>query len=292
MDIMLRTMRSGDDFAQHQIDLGPKGQLLAAEYGTREQLPTVYLHGFMGSRLEPRAAMRPLGNIVAFDRIGYGGSTAAADPLSLTDFGERIALALDRLGITACRLVGVSAGGPFAAAAAAVLGDRVAHLSLVCALADPSAIGDGRAGLILRARRHLRLLRVFMPHLLRRVRRSGLDQRLGRMAIRRDLGPIRAADPDKVAERLFASYREGTRNGTAGLVIDIATLTTAWDFDLAKIAAPTLILEGGADNVVGAGQGAWWRRHLPDARHLVLPDETHISLVINHAERIASGAWD
>lgn len=285
-------MRSGDEFAQHQIDLGPRGHLLAAEYGARETIPTVYLHGFMGSRLEPRAALRPLGNIVAFDRIGYGGSTASDGPVSLADFGQRITVALDRLGIDACRLVGVSAGGPFAAAAAVALGQRVVHLSLVCALADPSVIGDGRAGLILRARRHLRLLRVFLPHLLRRARRSGLDQRLARLGLRRDLGPIRAADPEEVAERLFASYREGTRNGTAGLVTDIATLTTAWDFEPAGILAPTLILEGGADNVVGAGQGAWWRRHLPDARHLVLPDETHISLVINHAERIASGAWD
>jgi pimeloyl-ACP methyl ester carboxylesterase len=290
--MMLRTMRSGDDFAQHQIDLGGQNILLAAEYGPRETVPTVYLHGFMGSRLEPRVALEPLGNVIAVDRPGYGGSFLDGTTASLRGFAVQLTAALDKLEVASCRLVGVSAGGPYAAAAAVELGSRVQHLSLVCSLADPSALSHGRARLIMHARRHLRLIRLIVPRVLQHARRSGFDRRMARFVMRRDLLRIGSQGQEHVLDRLLASYREGTRHGLAGMFADIAILTNRWDFDPTAITVPTLILEGGADTVVGARQGAWWRTQLPDARHIVVPDETHISLVVNHADRIASGVWD
>ena len=95
--------------------------------GAIDGYPIVYFHGTPGSRLDlvfgeehvDRQGVR----IVWFDRPGYGGSTESAFGLSSV---ARDALSIaDSLGLGAFTTLGLSGGGPFALATAAVGGVRV-----------------------------------------------------------------------------------------------------------------------------------------------------------------------
>jgi pimeloyl-ACP methyl ester carboxylesterase len=110
---------------------------IAGEPGGR---PVLFCHGLADSRLSARVfgpAARELGLcLVAPDRPGTGGT----DPRRLrrlADWVEDAALVLDALVRGPAAVLGISAGGPFAAACAARLPGRVRSLTLICPLGPP-----------------------------------------------------------------------------------------------------------------------------------------------------------
>lgn len=92
------------------------------------------LHGTPGSRLKfaslDAAAGRHGLRLICPDRWGYGGTDAPAVPV-LDDYGDDLVQLADALGLVGFSLLGVSGGGPFAAAAAHRCAARVRSLALV-----------------------------------------------------------------------------------------------------------------------------------------------------------------
>jgi len=117
------------------------GSVIAVEVaGEQGAAPVLLCHGLADSRLSARLftqAARELGlRIMAPDRPGVGGT----DPRRLgrlADWVEDAALVLDGLRAESAALLGISAGGPFAAACAARIPGRVRSLTLVCPLGPP-----------------------------------------------------------------------------------------------------------------------------------------------------------
>ncbi len=117
------------------------GSVIAVEVaGEQGATPVLFCHGLADSRLSVHLftqAARELGlRLVAPDRPGIGRT----DPRRLrrlADWVEDAALVLDAAGAGPVALLGVSAGGPFAAACAARLPGRVRSLTLVCPLGAP-----------------------------------------------------------------------------------------------------------------------------------------------------------
>lgn len=112
----------------------------------------LFLHGVPSSAseaapLHERAAAAGVA-LLAVDRPGLGGSSAALPgaPLSLQSFAADLGSLLEGLQLGPVALAGESGGGPYAAAAAALLGpSRVDQLHLIAAL-GPLA-GEGALGL-------------------------------------------------------------------------------------------------------------------------------------------------
>jgi len=117
------------------------GSVIAVEVaGEQGGAPVLLCHGLADSRLPARLftqAARELGlRIMTPDRPGTGGT----DPRRLgrlADWVEDAALVLDGLRAESAALLGISAGGPFAAACAARIPGRVRSLTLVCPLGPP-----------------------------------------------------------------------------------------------------------------------------------------------------------
>src|SRR5258708_27920770 len=117
------------------------GSVIAVEVaGEQGETPVLFCHGLADSRLSAHLftpAARELGlRVVAPDRPGAGGT----DPRRLrrlADWAEDAALVLDALGVDSTAVLGISAGGPFAAACAARLPGRVRSLPLVSPLRPP-----------------------------------------------------------------------------------------------------------------------------------------------------------
>jgi pimeloyl-ACP methyl ester carboxylesterase len=281
-------LATGPAFSQHRVHLGDGRRVVCAEYGQRSELPIIYLHGFLGSRLEPRAAGETGANLIAVDRPGYGGSPPMARP-SLAQFGRDLGEMLDYLAIGRCGILGVSAGGPYAVAAATMLGARVTHLVLAGAVADRVTIRShgGTVRSIDRLRRHRPIFRLVLPRLLRHARHHGFDARLVHFVLRKELPLLRpGSDRVAVARALVASFREGLRPGLTGVLADVELLTKPWDVDPRDLRVPTTVLHGAKDTIVPVAHAAWYGRGIPGAHVEVLPDEGHISVVLNQVERI------
>lgn len=276
---------------EHRIRLPDGRRLVCAEYGEPSRSPPVlYLHGFLGSRLEPRVAGDQGLHLFAPDRPGYGASEPCPSP-SLRGFADDMAALLDALGLDRVAVVGVSAGGPYAMATAAVLPERVVRLALVCAVANKRTLrSEGGAVQLMRlARRHGRLALGLAPVILRNLRRHGLDELVLRLVLRPERALWRPGiDPDRLERLVLVSLREGTRRGIQGAEADLELLTRRWDVGPRAVRCPTLVLHGALDRVVPPAHAYWYAARLAAARLEIVADAGHISLPVNEAPRIAA----
>ena len=112
-----------------------------AEFGDPDGTPVLWCHGGPGSRLEPLwlhgAADRAGLRIVGFDRPGYGLSEPRPGRTIVDTVTDMLAVA-DRLALQTFATVGVSTGGAYALALAAVVPDRVRGVVACCSMTDMS----------------------------------------------------------------------------------------------------------------------------------------------------------
>ncbi len=243
------------------------GRLLAwTEWGDPRGSPVVFLHPCPGSRMfcpdEPATAGRGV-RLITVDRPGYGGSDPVANP-TFTGFATDLERLADHLWLGQFPIVGWSGGGPYAAACAARLGERVSTLALVAVPApglSPAA-----------------------PD-LRRLAGEDPEQALAAVAAdteTRATGPAGAGEgwtspadtatrrQPGVEEALRTMWAEGLRAGTRGLAADVAAGLAPWEFDPSEVRTSARLFYGDDDPVVGLPDARWWERALPDAHVSVL----------------------
>lgn len=112
----------------------PDGRRLAyTEWGISDGKPVMYFHGTPGSRLwcpNQEATSAAGVRLIIPDRPGIGRS----DPLqgrTLADWPRDVEALADALEMSSYAVVGVSAGGPYAAACAALISGRLRGVALV-----------------------------------------------------------------------------------------------------------------------------------------------------------------
>jgi pimeloyl-ACP methyl ester carboxylesterase len=271
------------------------GSVIALEVvGEQDAAPVLFCHGLADSRLSARwfrQAARELGlRVMAPDRPGIGG-TDAYRLGRLADWAEEVKLILDRLGVGSAAVLGVSGGGPFAAAVAARIPSRVSRLVLVSPLGLPAWPTQGMAtgerlslGLAKRVPSfggwslgRLAALARRRPRLFLSLAASSLP----------DIDTRALAQP-AMRESFLTSYLEAFRRGSWGVAQDLRVLTRPWGFDLAAITVPTLISHGDADTTVPLQHARLYAQAIPGARLQVHPGDGHFSILC--AEREILGA--
>ena len=252
--------------------------------------PVFYFHGWPASRLEAALAGEVPVRLIAVDRPGFGGSTPQPGR-GLLHWPRDVAALAQHLGLPQFHVVGVSGGGPFAVACAAMLGQVVgaALISPVPPFAGSHAPAPATLGVG-----------------LRRLRELGLRPRLGQMVIAAARRGIRAGliDPrnalrlgcsprdlacitPEMAVRVTDSWREGIRASGAGAVADARIYASDWGFDLTSVRIPVAIWHGTADLVVPVGTLSAYAG-LAGPRN-VLEGEGHYSLPLTYASAITAG---
>ena len=150
-----------------QIRLDDGRVLGVAEFGVADGAPLFYFHGFPGSRVEAtlaEPAARELGlRVIAIDRPGFGRSDYLARR-TIGDWPDDVAAVAERLGLERFAVVGVSGGGPYAAACAARLAPRLTAVGIVCGLGALDVPGACRG--MLRLNRFVFFLSRRLPWLL------------------------------------------------------------------------------------------------------------------------------
>ncbi len=237
----------------------PDGRKLGhTEFGDPSGIPIFAFHGTPGSRFMFRLvhdSARRLGlRLIAPDRPGFGISDFQENR-TLADWTQDVRALADKLGLDRFGLAGISGGGPYVAACAALLPDSVtaaALISPVGPLHSPEGPDDLPAAQIVTFK--------LLPHLtpamlgafsIGRLMFLNASDTMYQMIMRR-AGP---ADEHillrpEVRKNLLAGVIEGFRPGARGVVEEMRIFARPWNIPFEAIKAPVLLWQGTADNNV------------------------------------------
>ena len=267
------------------------GRMLGyAEYGAPGGIPVLYFHGFPSSRLdwlffdaeEPVTELSA--RIIAPDRPGFGLSDSQRGR-RLLDWPADVAALADALQIDRFAVLGISGGGPYAAACAFGIPERLTRVGIVCGMGPAGAPGaqDGTSWTI--------------PGQFSLMRR--LTLMLTSMGLSRDPDQFMArsretfSEPDRLLldrpelEKAFIEgMREAFRSGTGGANHEAGLYTKPWGFQLQEIAAEVHLWYGGLDNNVPVSVGRFVADAIPNCNATFFEDEGHLALPHNRMVEI------
>jgi pimeloyl-ACP methyl ester carboxylesterase len=256
--------------------IGASGHLGAPD------VPVVcYQHGAPGSRLELLGldnAFAAAGIcVVTPDRPGYGGSTPHAGRTTAA-WADDVAALTDHLGADRFAVLGLSSGGPYAVACAALLGDRVVGAVVAAGNTDMSWPG-ARDGYL---ESELALMELDEPDaaVTRCVELYG-DDGAGFFDGEMDPGPTDNAwlADDSNSAALFAAMDEAFRQGVVGYAHDIWVQGRAWTFDPSTIACPVVVAHGEDDRLVPIAHSRHTASMIPGAEMRRISGVGHLSMV-------------
>jgi pimeloyl-ACP methyl ester carboxylesterase len=255
-----------------------------AQYGAPNGKPVFVFHGSPGSRLQVRAAHLPALargiRIIAPDRPGLGLSTRLPGR-QIADWPDDVRELADALGIARFAVIGISGGGPYVAACAWGLPERITRAGIVSGVAPP-----GHGAKVCSGLRHRERLVVDLalrtPWLLRAVMTAGAAPSR-RWTERFYAGVRRLASPadrpilerPDVADCLIAGMKEAFRQGGPGPADDVLLLTRPWTFRPEEIRVPVRLWHGEADAVVPVAMGRHLAAAIPDCRAEFIPGAGH-----------------
>jgi pimeloyl-ACP methyl ester carboxylesterase len=130
---------------ENRIRLGDGRTLGIVECGDPGGIPVLYFHGFPGSRLEvhlaDRSAARLNVRLIGIDRPGYGISDFKPGRI-LIDWPDDVTELADQFGLGRFGVMGISGGGPYAAACAHNIPNRLTAVGIGCGLGpiDPADV--------------------------------------------------------------------------------------------------------------------------------------------------------
>jgi pimeloyl-ACP methyl ester carboxylesterase len=274
------------------------GRLLGYSiYGDPGGRPVFYFHGFPGSRLEARLADRVAARLgvrlIAVDRPGFGLSDFKPRR-TIFDWPDDVTTIADHLGLARFATVGVSGGGPYAAACALRIPQRLTAAAIVCGLGPPDTPnGTDR---MVRNNRLTLLLGRHLPWLASMFLRCSAYQlrRNPERMLRRIIGALPDADKAVVARpEIKTAIRdnivEAFRRGSSGAACELSLYTRPWGFLLKDIALRVDLWHGEEDRSVPPTMGRYQALAMPNCRATFCPREGHFSLAINHMEAILRG---
>jgi pimeloyl-ACP methyl ester carboxylesterase len=277
------------DVADVTIPLHDGRTLAACVYGEDNALPLLFFHGAPGARSLrwPSPLLDEFGvRQICFDRPGYGASTAHPGRTLATVAADTIEL-LDALDIDKCAAVGWSAGGRFAIALAALAPERVRALGLVAARGplfeipgELERMDSGERGLLeLAASDSQALVDLLLPFY-----QSWVQDPSSFMSDA--LSPDREVMSDsEFGPTWHVSLREAFAQGAEAMAWDLISHYAPWPCDLEAVTAPTAVMRGGRDHVVGPESGSWFEHALPVLVNATWPDLGHLA-ILKGARRI------
>jgi len=265
-----------------------------AEFGDPEGAPVIYFHGWPGARVEARlgdAAARANGvRLIAIDRPGMGLSTFQPHR-ELLDWPDDVVEAATTLGLNRFAVLGISGGGPYAAACAWKLPDRLTCAGIVSSLAPfdvPGAIAS------MGWRNRLAFQLVQRLGVLRRVLMARVSWAVSRRPQRvLESGVTAAADTHyldrpNVRKALEQSLCEAFRDGSRGPAWEMALYGRPWGFRLEEVRVPVHLWHGEDDVNAPISMGRYLATTIPGCRATFYAGEAHLHFVDRLAEILAA----
>jgi 3-oxoadipate enol-lactonase len=221
--------------------------------------PVLLLSNSLGSDLamwHPQVpALAERFRVVRYDTRGHGRSPSVAGDATIDDLSDDVVALLDRLGVAAAHVAGLSIGGMTGLRLAVREPQRVLSLAVLCSSAftgNPQAWRD---------RAHTA-----------RTEGTGV---LAPTVVSRWLTPGYAAAHPELVAQLEAMVRAADDEGYAGCCAAIAAMDQR--ADLAGITAPTLVVSGADDPALPPEHQQVIADGVPGARLLSLRPAAHLA---------------
>lgn len=220
-----------------RVRLGDGRAIGLSEHGDLRGKPLLWFPGTPSSRLWPvpdvEAARAAGVRVVVIERPGFGVSDLQPKRRVL-DWPGDVEQVADALGLDSFAVAGSSGGGPYVAACAYALPDRVRVAGMIGVVA-PLDLPGVREGMT-RRRRALYGLLPLAPYavpLLRMMGPGGIDR-----AMTGDVPECDRRVLERIREPYMASKREAFRSGFGGFAIELALGSRSWGFPLQAIRVP------------------------------------------------------
>lgn len=277
--------------------LGDGRELAFAECGARDGTPVFGFHGSPGSSRQIELldeAARAVGvRLIAPDRPGYGQSTFDRNR-RLVDWPRDVAALADRLGLGRFGVFGVSGGGPYAAACAHALGERLLGAAIVSGVA-PRDVPGFLDGMMPVNRLNFRLAResaALVHPMMALMMFAG--RHLGERAMQSMMRSLPECDRRVVArpgiaKAFMADFAASSRTAARAAAQEFALFARPWRFRLEDIAVPVHVWQGDLDVNVPLTHGQGQAARIPKAIMHLCNGEGHM-LFIDHAPEILRAA--
>lgn len=269
-------------------------QLGFARVGDPGGMPLFYFHGFPGSRLEALFAEKAATDLgvclIGVDRPGYGLSDGKPGR-QLGDWPCDVCELADALDMDRFSVIGVSGGGPYAAACAWKMPQRLSRVAIVCGL-GPLETAEAFRGMIALNRLGLGLCQRVSWLIRPLLAPFFMGLRLApEHAISHLTSKVRPVDRKTLrrsdVRRLLArTFREAFRHGMEGAVQDLQIYTKPWGFALSDIEIKVLLWHGEKDVIVPPSMGRYQAARIPRCVAVFYRKEGHFSLVEHRGEDI------
>ena len=262
--------------------LADGGTVSYTEAGAPDGAPIFYCHGAPGSRLDVAWLHDAFANVgarvVSADRPGIGGSSPSPGRV-IADWPRRVEDLADHLGIDRFGVMGLSSGGPYVVACAALLSDRVVGAAVVAGVTDmgwPAGFDD------------------FPEDDEKTIMQIGDEEaaekwcaeHYGEDGARFFDAPMDLSPPDaKVMEDetlmtgLLPTFAEAFVQGVAGYAQDIIVQGRAWTLDVGSIRCPVDVYHGEQDTFVPISHGRHTAELIAGAKLTTFPEHGHISMI-------------
>ena len=233
--------------------------------------------------------------LISYDRPGYGGSSPHPGH-TVADGAADVRAICGELGISRAAIWGISGGGPYTLACAALLPGLVTAAASLASLAPYGASGlDWFAGM---GQANVDDIQLYFK-----------DQDAARVQLEEQRAQMLAAAPEDLAggmESLVSpadaavltgdlavfmasSFQDGLTPGGQGWWDDGAAHVGPWGFELSSIAVPVLVMHGRQDQFVPFGHGEWLASQIPGVTARLLEDDGHLTLFANRIPEVH--AW-
>jgi len=288
------------------ITLRDGRRLAYTEWGSPSGRPVLYFHGTPGSRTwcpDEVATIEAGVRLVIPDRPGIGGS-APRPRGTLADWADDVLELADALQMSRFAVVGVSGGGPYAAACAALIPSRLAGVAIISSRPltrdnweeRPEALTewsedhraqfemiqtDIDAGAALVAANFAPFVADFEQH------PEGLHLELEKAPGDRWF----FADPGRV-EDFDDSIRETWKQGLDAVKWELTAAYLPWGFRLADISIPVGIWHGAQDPFVSTAHLDFQLRTIRRSSLVTWPDSGHLGFVKHWGEVLQAVAGD
>lgn len=275
------------------MDLPDGRELAWLELGDAKDPAVFVFHGSPGSRLQVSFDEGPINaarvRFIAVDRPGYGHS-AFQRVRRLADWASDISCLADHLHIDMFSVVGISGGGPHAAACARFLPDRVLGAGIVSGV-GPLAEPGTEDGMMIFNKLITRLARksaylAYPPFALS----VSIFRRWPDRAMRATSGQLPTSDIEvmsrpEVKSAYVDSYRRAPSTSALAAAQDFSLFAKDWGFRLEDITPPVHVWHGDDDRNVPISHGRLLAERIPGARMHDCPGQGHL-LVLDRFEEI------
>ncbi len=274
--------------SSNQIKLKDGRNLGYAEYGDLQGKPVLHFHGVPSSRLEgnhplvDELASQLHIRLIFLDRPGIGLSDYKPDRRIL-DWPSVVSELANTLGLERFGVIGLSGGGPYVAACAYKIPDRLAAAGIISGVGpmevegNYECLGKSDRQAMDMALKYPWLLRVLFWYMARQLRKNPTD------FLTQLENDLYQADKDQIAQPEIAATvvkatLEALRQGGRGAVLDYALVGKPWGFHLEHIHIPVFLWHGEEDTVCPIQMGRSVASVIPNCHPTYYPGEGHISV--------------